>query len=234
MSIILVGDIHGRFDQLILKINRANITDANIIQVGDFGLGFQSFEDDHTMLFGLNEYLISRNCKLYVIRGNHDNPSYWSNSSFEFSNIVLVPDYTVLTIDNKKILFVGGAISIDRKYRQQSKGGYWEEEVFSYDQDKLDKLDLTNLDWVVTHSAPQFAYPRDFGSIVYYYAHGDKTLINDLLMERQKIDQLASYLEHNQTVPSHWVYGHFHSNNEEDIKNTKYVLLGILEFKTIT
>ena len=85
-----------------------------MIQVGDFGAGFRKdFLDD--MLY-LNDVLNEYNVTLYVIRGNHDDPKFF-NGNHNWGNLKLLKDYTVLDLEGKKILLIGGAISIDRGNR---------------------------------------------------------------------------------------------------------------------
>jgi hypothetical protein len=55
-----------------------------------------------------------------MIRGNHDDPYYFNNKVFSYSNVELLEDYTILTVGNDNILCVGGAISIDRLYRLET------------------------------------------------------------------------------------------------------------------
>lgn len=227
--IIAVGDLHGRLDLLIQTVLKTDLKDVNFIQVGDFGLGFQTIEDDETMLSGLNDFFQSRNIFLFSIRGNHDNPIFWREEKFKFSNIKLVPDYTVLTVENKNILFVGGAISIDRIIRREGRN-WWPDEIFNFDEEKLKSLNLQNLNYVVTHSAPQFAHPRSFNSLVYNYTAIDPNLEADLLKERQEITKFYDYLNHNGFTPSLYIYGHFHQSYREQIDDTEFILVGINEF----
>ena len=120
-KIILVGDIHGEYSRLRYNINRLNHEDAYIIQVGDFGMGFYKLNYYKNEVFPkLNETLVNRNCHLYVIRGNHDDPEYFkqTNNPFDFSNITLLEDYSELTLLSKSILLIGGAVSIDAQLNE--------------------------------------------------------------------------------------------------------------------
>ena len=160
-TISIIGDIHGNFEYVIKKIKRLKITDTIFIFIGDVGLGFHS-DKYYDFTFGhWNENLKKNNNEVYFMRGNHDNPHIWFNNELNYSHIKLVQDYDVLTFNNENYLCVGGAISVDRTGREEGKT-YWKEEVLVYDESKV--KDLTGIDYVLTHSAPDFCEKRGYDS----------------------------------------------------------------------
>ena len=152
--IIFIGDVHGEFKELSNKLANTNVKNSTFIQVGDFGLGFKRKENEAAELNTLNKRLKDLNNEMYVIRGNHDDPSYFT-SNRSYSNILFLEDYTLLKVEGKNILLVGGAISIDRSWRVLNNS-YWLEEVFVYDKIKLENAlrNFDRVDIVVTHNAP--------------------------------------------------------------------------------
>lgn len=222
---IFIGDIHGNFEYIKYLVNSRHIEDANFIQVGDFGVGFDKKHVDLAALYRLNEILEKANCHLYVIRGNHDDPRYF-NGVFEFRYLHLVPDYTVINIEGKRVLFVGGATSIDRVYRKENKYGWWEDEVFVLDEGKL--LKMYNIDVVVTHNSPDFCWPLDVNGLVLSFAAKDATLLEDLRNERKDLTRMYDLLAMNNDIHS-WYYGHFHNSQLTEYKGTDFRLLGIEE-----
>ena len=50
MRIFYLGDIHGNFSVIHQYVKMYDIKDAHIIQVGDFGVGFATFEKEKRML----------------------------------------------------------------------------------------------------------------------------------------------------------------------------------------
>jgi calcineurin-like phosphoesterase family protein len=70
------------------------------------------------MLENLNKFLHEKDIFMIAIRGNHDNPEYFKGD-YKFTNLHLVPDYTVLKLEGQNFLFIGWSISIDRKPRIQ-------------------------------------------------------------------------------------------------------------------
>ncbi len=101
--IIFIGDVHGEFKELTVKLARSNVRESHFIQVGDFGLGFKKKEAESDELEALNSFLIKENNHLYVIRGNHDNPKYFKASS-GFSNITFLADYSLIELEGQTIL----------------------------------------------------------------------------------------------------------------------------------
>ena len=135
---IFIGDIHGNFNYIKYVIRHRHIEDETLIQVGDFGIGFEKKHVDLDLLYDLNDFLKKHNCILYVIRGNHDDPAYFTGL-FMFSHLKLVPDYTIVNIEDKNVLFVGGAHSVDRARRIEFNDVWFPDEMFNLDEDKLDR-----------------------------------------------------------------------------------------------
>lgn len=221
---ICIGDIHGEFG----VINKTGISHCNVIQVGDFGLGF-SKKDMQTMEYW-NESWKSRDIHVYAIRGNHDEPKYWDGTYKDrWSNIHLVPDYTMLELEGESWLCIGGATSIDRVFRKQDRD-YWKDEVFNYDEEKLEKVlkDCGGADYVVTHTAPQFCYPIHTNAMVNSYCGRDTHLRLELQVERELMTR-AHNIICSHKKPKAWFYGHFHASVTEVIDGVKFKLLGVDE-----
>jgi len=228
--IVYLGDIHGGFHKVLNYINKNEITGIDIVQVGDFGVGFYSLPREKESLSEINAYLAASDVVMYAIRGNHDDPEMFRKDPFELSNIKLLPDYTILELGDRKIFCVGGALSIDRVYRKVNNYGYWEDEGFVFDKDIIDGMDLSEIDTIVTHSSPKFCYPTTFGSIVYSYANQDAGLIHDLDVERDLITEFYEYVKPKMPNLKEYYYGHFHYHNQEEFDGVKFRLLDIDEF----
>ena len=231
--IIAIGDVHGKFDQLILKMKVVleGNTGVNFVQLGDFGLGFEKPVVDWNRLYDVNSMLQKSNSMLYVIRGNHDNPAFWEwGTSFHFSNIEFVPDDYTRIIEDKVCYFAGGAVSVDRTRRRQGID-YWCGETYElkparYIEDKIDIL--------FTHDVyhPCSPYTIQNSSVVNYFAEVDENLIEDLQRSQSVMEYL--YKDIIETNPNFtWYHGHYHeshvTNNEEQITHS----LSELEFKEV-
>lgn len=208
-KIILVGDIHGEFSRLNYEIKRCKHQNAYLIQVGDTAFGFKHPNEEKFLLKPLQETLQNNNLHLYMIRGNHCDPSYFKekNNPYGYENITLLSDYSELDLLGKSILLVGGAISVDRCFRVEGKS-YWGDEEFVLKLEHEFPYKDRQYDLVITHTRPGICGAfKGFDNIKYFCDH-DPDLKNDLIEESQLVDHL-----YERTKPKHWIYGHFHKSN---------------------
>jgi len=222
-KILLSGDIHGAFSTLGYELKRKQVENAYIIQVGDLGIGFFKLNYYKTALGLLNDTLKKGNNHLYAIRGNHDDPSFFekTNNPFDLSNITLLADYSELTLLDKSILCVGGAISVDRTERVPGKS-FWENEAFKFN-DRFPYKDR-QYDAVITHTRPKCAGgPKDYSNIA-YWIEKDTPLKEHLETEAKEVQKLYEL-----TKPTKWFYGHFHKSITSQYENTEFRCLNIDE-----
>jgi len=246
---IVIGDTHGNHRFISHRIKSLKLSNFILLHVGDFGVGFE--KNHHTELLELrrlNDTLASFNSHLYVIRGNHDDPNYFTGEH-NYSHLHLMPDYSVIDVNGDKILMVGGAVSIDRKQRKNDmlansvKGidqpSYWYDEIFKLDVDKL--KDLEDITYVVTHSCPKYVSPindfnNHFGShgmlVEHFVVEGDSTLKNDLNIEREDIATMYDILVQKNKIKK-WFYGHFHTSNAEYYGETDFITVNINQFYNV-
>jgi DNA repair exonuclease SbcCD nuclease subunit len=240
-----LGDIHGNFNVIHQYVKMYDIKDAHIIQVGDFGVGFNTFAKEKRMLEAYHPLLVKNNVTVWAIRGNHDYKPYFDNDPFGFTNIKLVPDYTVLNLEGNNILCVGGAVSVDREFRYTKKQklgifendtlgveSWWPDELFVLDVDKV--KDLKDINIVVTHTCPDYCPPDNsfgFGPFVENIIRqtGDVDLKTDLLLERNQVTELFHILKLNGNNVEYNYYGHFHKSDTITMYGTKHRLLGVGE-----
>lgn len=129
-----------------------------LFSVGNSYLGRFNKEKCIKMLTPLNEYLKENDCRLFLIRGGNDNPSYFSEKGLGLSNITPLPDYSVVSVIygpkllKVNILCVGGetpmANSSLRKLEKMARRipgqedirMTWENTGFHFDQSEVDKL----------------------------------------------------------------------------------------------
>jgi predicted phosphodiesterase len=238
---IFIGDTHGNNGYIKMVIQNLDYRDMDLIHVGDFGVGFVNINRERENLEALNDFMVDRGLTLHVIRGNHDAPRFF-DGTFMYTNLKLHPDYTVLNIEGKNILLVGGAISIDRVPRREQNLTYarmgtdtkfhWEDEKFMLDKVKLGGMRDINI--VVTHTAPHYAKPFDqkgfWPPIVQQFIYDDPTLGDDLVVERNLLSEMYDILDKNNNIID-WFYGHFHQNMETIHRHTTFQMLGINEMR---
>lgn len=255
-KVFFSGDIHGNFKQIGAEISNHSLNDCSIVICGDIGIGFEK-EDYYTQVFNhITKKLKKNNVHLYMFRGNHDSKDFFDGEHFtEFEYIHVIPDYSVIKTPSSNILCVGGAISIDRKYRKQKTDMfaidymkhhgcgwdkayenvtklYWENEPPVYDETELQKLGELGItiDTVCTHTAPSICQPLTKDGIK-GWIEVDSKLDYDLNNERDVCDKLLKWLSDNGHKVDKWYYGHFHFSNTEYINGIKFTLLDMAREK---
>ena len=199
--VYILGDVHGKWEELFSRINAAELSGCYLICVGDLGVGFKdSHSKEMRCLEIANEFFAKRDIQFLSIRGNHDNPVFFNDEIQEFSHLRLIRDYHVEFINDQKFLFVGGATSIDRKLRKLNIS-YWEDETFILKPDFVVECDV-----LVTHSAPIWIGPVDKQGIL-GWCDRDEYLWRDCMKERDDLTSLYKI-----TRPKKAFCGHFHQH----------------------
>lgn len=205
-NLAIVGDIHGEFPKLIWDINnKYEIKDTTFIIAGDCGIGFDNSLDDMYIRKSIGRKLGDCGNTILCIRGNHDNPKYFSGEDLiDYPNLKTLPDYTHLTWGDRKVLVIGGGVSVDREQRKKDID-WWEDERIIKSPDLVDIKE----DIIVSHMAPLCIGPvliREEG-------------VSNEIWSADKDDReyLSTVLK--ETRPERWIFGHYHrstSGNYDD------------------
>ncbi len=215
-TICLIGDTHGSWNRMFDKLDQNGVENAYLIHVGDLGMGFVSPHLQQGILQRSNEKFKERGIEFLAIRGNHDDPSYFTGST-KLSHIELLPDYTLRELNGEKFLFVGGAISIDRIFRTLNQS-YWLDEPFVLKPELAQKCDV-----LITHTAPYWIGPFDKEGIESYCLK-DTTLWDECYQERLALDELVKLC-----TPKKHYCGHFHQSAWVDFRDCYSRILDIEE-----
>lgn len=203
---LFVGDIHRKFDVIFDHCIKYGYK-GNIFQVGDFGIGFNKESWELDLIDSINNTMKLLECTLYVIRGNHDDPKYFKEHKYDKSNLIFIEDYEVIELEGKKIFCLGGGISVDRIWRTEGID-YWQNEGVSFNEKKIPSYPI---DIIVTHIKPTFAPPNGrYPHFIYTNAMQDKKLLNDLLMEGNRMEIIYNKL--NKSNLTNYFYGHYHES----------------------
>lgn len=229
-NIVIFGDIHGDLEDITTHAKKFDIRNSAYVGVGDFGVGFCGNEQkERNWLEYHNDIFKGRGNVIYTIRGNHDNPMYF-DGNHNLSNIIFLSDYTVMPINEYNFLFIGGAISVDRKpnptlnHKGRRVGrSYWSDEGVVYDPEKINSI-TENVNVVVTHSAPNFCHPSDYSNLNSWLKFDDE-LLADVTAERESLNSIYEQLLSNGHSIEKWFYGHFHNTYSSIIENTTFKLL---------
>lgn len=214
-----MGDIHGTLKP-ILEWNQRH-TRCSLIQVGDFNIGYPFISLEKLQMLSL--FLERRFNKLFIIRGNHDDPSWFDGRQIG-ETIRLIPDNHVLNIKGRRIFVCGGGISVDRVFStKNTQLRHFEKEAFHWDG----SLPIAHtVDMVVTHAAGSWtARPIDTAFMSVFYKE-DATLRASIVQERADIDKLMAAVLESQPHCHKWIHGHLHTPMEHHISGITFRGLG--------
>jgi len=188
----IIGDCHGNREFLKRAIWQASKGDDEIdvvIQVGDFGV----WPSSQSM------YNYSYDLPVYFVDGNHEHhPWLLKNCALAVNelgeDVYYVNRGTVIDFSNTRILFCGGAHSIDWIYR--TEGHSWFREENLTDENVAKCMAAKDIDVMITHDAPTICkiVPEDYPLA---------------MPNREKLDEIHQHLK-----PANWYFGHFHKNWE--------------------
>ncbi len=208
MSIMVLGDIHGRYESLnkLIEEQKPDI----ILQVGDFGywpskINFRKIKNGKS--------------KIYWCDGNHENHDKLNilinavgrRIPIELiDNVYYCPRGTVITLPgNRNVLFIGGAMSVDKVLRKKGFNWFPQEEITEEDIRILPN-DI-DIDIVISHTTP--------------YKFIDKTnkrwsKIANLDISCKRLDEV-----YNKYKPDLWYSGHWHVYKKGIYENCKWTIL---------
>jgi hypothetical protein len=203
--IMLCGDWHGNTRHGIKMIGLAEeLGLRKIIQLGDFGIWTHD-ESGVKYLDILNEALRLRGIKIYFVPGNHENwdhIAWWmenhprTNAGHVYvrSHILMVPKFLAWTWNDKRFAGVGGATSIDRKYRTPGTSWWAGEQLTDDDVRTISYTPgMHDIDYLLTHDAPTTV------------PHPQLKVDLDSQTHRQRMDEVGKMLR-----PRQWFHGHYH------------------------
>ena len=239
-KLYLLGDLHRDADYFFNAVkSNGGVKDADIIVLGDVGLGFNYLEvglngddnyiplNDIGFLQSFEEWCEKANVNLWLFRGNHDKPSMFdkTNGLFKRLNYVhcLSEGDVVVTNDGKRFLIVPGAYSIDRtSHIRIPERSYWKDEHIKYDFFKT--LEAENIYGVLAHTGPLPPSLVSDTSFVNYWKRFDRKLENDLKKERKAVDNIIKRFN-----VKEWYNGHYHLSEVFNHNGCDVTVIGIGE-----
>lgn len=209
MRVLVVGDLHGDLECVrndVIPVALARKCDV-IMQLGDFGFVWDnSLERSYRKLWSLSELLHAHGLTLHFLPGNHENHSVLRQLAAGVPHSAeghaeLAPHiyYTGRMArwewNGTRIAAVGGAASIDRKFREIGVS-WWPEEMLT-DAEVQDASRLGAVDVLFTHDAPT--------CLPFTYLVEDEQSARS----RESMDTIARAL-----MPGLWLHGHYHDYAE--------------------
>lgn len=221
-NLYVIGDTHGDLSKIYEWV--VNTENSTLIHVGDACIPLINLEH---LAYKLNK----KNSKIYIVRGNHESNEYsFDGQVIGNGSITLVKDYSNLEIEGRKVLFIGGAISLDRKWRRAfrlkhptKENWFNEDEALKYRPDLMpEKADI-----LVTHTAHPILVSKSDPNFLRPFAQEDDKLMSDLEKERDNILNIYDYANNIGVTKS--FFGHWHFSERGQYKNINYRGLGINE-----
>ena len=231
-KLLICGDIHGKLRELVWKLKEQyNLSNTNVIIAGDFGVGFGGPNSMDVLYEKVFKKLEDSNITIYAVRGNHDDPS-WFTGERDYERLKFLKDYETININNLDILPIGGAISLDKDWRikenekEERKGSnkkyWWPDE----DITRLDDISILpkKVDIIVSHEAPKMFQP--------IILRGNSQTLDsyeNVLSDRKYLDTIAE-----QVNARYWFFGHYHNHYSGSIGQMMYRGLSELELYDVT
>ena len=221
MKILLVGDTHGHpyLPELISKHAVSTGHDL-IIQVGDFGYGWRGkvhggvYVDDWAR--AVSQAADDHKIDWSFIDGNHDNhPKLWQDLGNGWSpRLTYHKRGDVANIGGTVFGFLGGGVSIDKKWRKVGKS-WWDTETITDEQlnRAIANFRANNVDIIVSHDAP-LAFPALKHGLDDADSPWPLEQINESRNHRRRLEKVLMECQ-----PVMWVHGHFHYAYDFMFKN---------------
>lgn len=223
MKIRFIGDIHADWAEYYSILNTPGDYDYSI-QVGDYGVfpGFTGnfiVNEDGQDVWRYNTQILTENTWIkyptsfgdnhYFIRGNHDHPR-----AIKYIQGFLEDG----TIFKNSIFCLGGARSIDQHRRTEEVSWWRDEECSSREfEEYIDRYEKIKPDFVVTHDFPESVTEKLFTRYP----------------ENVPITRAALQVMFNIHKPKLWIGGHWHRRADANIDGTRFICLGINEYRDI-
>jgi len=236
--VLFGGDIHGQWQHIVSSIKKYKISDSAIFIAGDIGIGFDYWQKYKKTILYYSDIFHRKNIRIYCIRGNHDDPHFFSGN-YDTFNIKFLPDYSIIEEENIRVLCIGGGVSIDRIERNgylshigrisnnKIYHDWWYDENAQYDSDAIEKI-TGRIDAVVTHVSPNKSHvDSSLSSVVEMYAKRDELLVSDLLKEEETMKKIRSHILKKNLGIKCWFIGHYHHYKKVYEDGINYIYLDI-------
>lgn len=207
MKTVIMGDTHACWEGVnaFVKEHRPD----KLIVLGDFGF-WPKYDRFSLSRLDLGE------TKIYFIDGNHeDHDSLKARTSDEvYPNVFYLKRGSVIDVNGKKVLCIGGGLSIDKHLRREGIDWFREETISDADFRNLPPQD-EKIDWVFSHTAP---------NCVMNVMAKKKLIMGIPDPSSDALEQIMNIWK-----PKKWFFAHFHLRESFVVKGCKFECLGMIE-----
>lgn len=211
-----IGDVHGKYG----PYKRTIAAVPRSIQVGDIGVGFRRTSAARHGEPSANppHYAMVRGDHRFI-RGNHDNPTACRTQS------QWIPDGHY----EDDMMFVGGAVSVDRD--QRTEGYDW------WPDEELSESELQRIFAVYRAKKPRIMVTHDCPDEVAGILHAKFPALGTAKRDLFSRTRLALQDMWAADPPELWIFGHYHVGFEQVIHrgeaSTRFICLAELESRDI-
>lgn len=200
-NILVVGDLHGDWGSLNTLINdkKPNI----LMQVGDFGW-WPAMEVTKPVIYGhQKEWLLQgikpQNSRIYWCDGNHEQHPHLSQDRHlteMYDRVTFCSrGSTIVLPDERVVMFMGGADSIDKKQRTAGHDWFPDENISQWQLQRAMEYE-GRVDIIISHTCP-----------LEFNIEGNEGKRND--SNRVALSRLLEKYK-----PELWYFGHWHKNKK--------------------
>ena len=226
--IYIRGDVHGNIDEISRFVSQAKTSlDDLLIILGDAGFNYYVHRQSGKSLYQNdgNEFIHRQLARLpltiAVVQGNHEAPAWLCEGmrevefchgracqSEEAPNVFYLRNGEIYTINNRTFLCMGGAYSVDKRFRSVPYAGWtkdarWfpeeqmSDEEFALARKNLEKANHS-VDFVLSHTCPVSKMPLEM-------------LMKGIPDADDRMENLFEEIQ-NEFDFKKWYFGHFHTD----------------------
>ena len=214
--VYITGDIHGNPKRIRTFAERFGLTEGDVIIIlGDVGANYYGDERDERT----KKELSSINSTILCIHGNHEMRPWeatdytlrdWNGGKVwtqqQYQNLLFAKDGEIYLIDGVRYLAVGGAYSIDMRWRILHRAGWWASEQPTDDIKKYVERQVqdNHVDVILSHTCP-----RKYEPLEAFISSIDQKMVDKSTEDwLDTIEEMADYKA--------WYCGHWHINKDID------------------
>lgn len=201
---------------------------STLIILGDAGINYFLNEEDKE----LKEYLNSLGITFLCVQGNHEErpeniPTYKEKIMYggkvfiedDYPNLIFLKNGEVYIINNKKVLVIGGAYSIDKNIRL-TYGWHWfkDEQLNKSEMNMiLEKYQGTHVDVILSHTSP-----KKYEPVEVFLSGIDQNTVDKTMEEF--LDTVEETIKYDK-----WYCGHYHT--EKIVDKIEFMFENIKEYR---
>lgn len=201
---------------------------STLIILGDAGINYFLNEEDKE----LKEYLNSLGITFLCVQGNHEErpeniPTYKEKIMYggkvfiedDYPNLIFLKNGEVYIINNKKVLVIGGAYSIDKNIRLTYGWHWFKDEQLSKSEMNmiLEKYQGTHVDVILSHTSP-----KKYEPVEVFLSGIDQNTVDKTMEEF--LDTVEETIKYDK-----WYCGHYHT--EKIVDKIEFMFENIKEYR---